>query len=63
MQRTEQRQSSCNQFYNNALVQLNKILLASSSFEKANIDAISDAAKSLANENKNTQVYSCTLIY
>lgn len=62
MQKTGPRQN-CNQFYNNALTQLNKILTASVNFDKANVDTILEASNSLANENKNMQVYSCTLVY
>ena len=57
------RQIQCNQFYSNAIVQLNNILAASSDFNKDNVDSIAEAAKLLAGENKNAQVYSCTLIY
>lgn len=57
------RQFQCNQFYSNALSQLNSIFTASSDFNKENIDVIADSAKSLSSENKNAQVYSCTLIY
>ena len=56
-------QIQCNQFYSNALTQLNRIFAASSDFNKGNIDDITDSAKSLASENKNAQIYSCTLIY
>ena len=57
------RQFQCNQFYSNALNQLNSISAASSNFNKENIDVIADSAKSLSSENKNAQIYSCTLIY
>lgn len=57
------RQVQCNQFYNNALNHLNNIFAASSSFNRGNVDAIVDSAKSLASENKNAQIYSCPLIY
>ncbi len=57
------RQVQCNQFYNNALTHLNNIHSASSNFNMENVNAIADAANSLANENKNSQIYSCTLIY
>ena len=60
---TSGRQIQCNQFYSNALSQLNSIFAASSNFNKENIDVIADSAKSLSSENKNAQVYSCTLIY
>ncbi|MDP3766218.1 MAG: hypothetical protein Q8R04_06930 [Nanoarchaeota archaeon] len=65
MQKTgaSSRQTQCNQFYKNALSQLNNILTASSNFNMENIDIISGAVKSLASENKNAQVNSCTLIY
>lgn len=57
------RDIQCNQFYNNALGQLNNIFTASSNFNSENIGTLSEAAKLLANENKNAQIYSCTLIY
>ena len=60
---TSNKQVQCNQFYSNALNQLNKIYAASSGFGKDNIDVVSDAAKSLSSENSNAQIYSCTLIY
>ena len=60
---TSSRQVQCNRFYNSALTHLNNIFTASSNFNKENVDVIADAAKSLANENKNAQVNSCTLIY
>ncbi|MBS3114572.1 hypothetical protein J4448_05715 [Candidatus Woesearchaeota archaeon] len=60
---TSGRQFQCNQFYSNALSQLNSIFAASSNFNKGNIDVIADSAKSLSSENKNAQIYSCTLIY
>ena len=53
----------CKDFYNNALTQLNKIYVASSKFNELNVNTIANAAKSLVNENKNAQIYSCTLIY
>jgi len=53
----------CSQFYSNALTQLNSILAASSDFNRDNINAITASANSLASENKNAQIYSCTLIY
>ena len=57
------RQVQCNQFYNNALAKLNSIFAASSSFNKENADAIVEHARSLTNENRNAQIYSCALIY
>lgn len=60
---TQGREAQCSQFYNNALIQLSGILAASSSFNSGNADIISEASKSLANENKNAQIYSCTLVY
>ena len=57
------RQVQCNQFYSNALAQLNAISSASSAFSQQNINTISDSAKGLMGENKNAQIYSCTLIY
>ncbi|MBI2657827.1 hypothetical protein HYX08_03995 [Candidatus Woesearchaeota archaeon] len=59
---TSSRQVQCNQFYNSALTQLNRIL-AAPDFNKENADIISESAKILAGENKNAQIYSCTLIY
>ena len=56
-------QIQCNQFYNNGLAQLSGIFSASSSFSHQNVNVISDSAKSLAGENKNAQIFSCTLIY
>lgn len=56
-------QIQCNQFYSNALTQLNSILAASSGFSMENINVIAESAKSLSGENKNAQIYSCTLIY
>ena len=56
-------QIRCNQFYSNALTQLNSILAASSGFSRENINVIAASANSLAGENKNAQIYSCTLIY
>ncbi len=64
MQKAESsRQLQCNQFYSNALTQLNNIHEASSNFNMENVNTITDASKSLASENKNAQIYSCTLIY
>lgn len=60
---TDSRQIQCNQFYSSALAQLNSILAASYEFNRENADSIAEAAKLLAGENKNAQVYSCTLIY
>ena len=57
------RQFQCNQFYSNAITQFNRISAASSDFNRQNIDAISDSAKLLSNENRNVQISSCTLIY
>ena len=56
-------QLSCRQFYSNALAELNKISAASSSFNKNNVDAIVDSAKSLANINNDAKTYSCPLLY
>lgn len=70
IQRTESLRSSmsgsqtqCNQFYSNALIQLNRIYASSLVFSTANIDVISDAAGLLSSENKNAQIYSCASIY
>lgn len=70
IQRTEkikssqpERQAQCNQFYSNALTQLNRIYASSSAFNKENVDSMSDAAGLLSSENKNTQIYSCASIY
>lgn len=60
---TSGRQFQCNQFYNNGLAQLSSIFSASSIFNHQNVNAIFDSAKSLAGENKNAQIFSCTLIY
>ena len=57
------RQAQCNQFYKTALTHLSSINSASSEFNSEKIDLISESAKSLAVENKNAQIYSCTLIY
>ena len=57
------RQVQCNQFYDSALAHLKNIFSASSDFNQENSNFISDSAKSLAVENKNAQIYSCTLIY
>lgn len=57
------RQVQCYEFYNIALGHLNRIFAASSTFTKENAEDIADAAKSLDSENKNAQLYSCTLIY
>ncbi len=57
------REVECSQFYSNALAQLSKIYSSSADFNEENVDAIADASKSLANENKNAQLYSCALIY
>lgn len=57
------RQIQCNQFYNNALAQLDSILSVSSSFNQENVNTLVNSANSLAGENKNAQIYSCTLIY
>ena len=56
-------QLQCNQFYSNALSQLNAIYGASQEFSRESVDTIANAAKSLAGENQNAQVYSCPLIY
>ncbi len=57
------KQTSCSQFYSNALADLNKISAAASSFSKESVDSISESGKSLAEENRNAQIYSCPLIY
>lgn len=56
------RQQECIQFYSSALRQLDRIS-AAQEFNRQNIDTIADASKSLAEENKNMQTYSCTLVY
>lgn len=56
-------EAQCTEFYSNALNNLNSILSASSNFEASNIDAIANAANSLASENKNAQINSCASIY
>lgn len=53
----------CSQVYNSALAKLNSIFAASSNFNRENIVTIAISAKSLAEENKNAQLYSCPLIY
>ncbi len=53
----------CINSYNNALSNLDEILVQTSDFENADINAISVAANSLAVENKNLQINSCPLIY
>ena len=57
------RQLQCSQFYSSGLVQLNSIFSYSSAFNQQNANAISDSAKLLIGENKNAQIFSCTLIY
>jgi len=57
------KQSSCGQFYSSALAAINKIYSASSNFNKESVETITDSAKSLADENRNAQIYSCPLIY
>lgn len=57
------KELQCNQFYENALDYLNQIYSAASEFNQQNIDTIANAAKSLVDENKNAQIYSCALIY
>lgn len=57
------RQLQCNQLYSNGLSQLSSIFSASLIFNQQNANAISDASKSLSSENKNAQIFSCTLIY
>lgn len=57
------KEMQCNQFYQNALNHLNKILKASSSFNQANANEITVSAKGLADENLNAQTHSCALIY
>lgn len=57
------RQIQCSEFYNRALAQLNRIYAASSGIGIESVNEIADSAKLLSNENKNAQVYSCTLIY
>lgn len=56
-------QVQCEQVYKNSLSSLNRISAAVSDFSNANVDDIVDAANSLASENNNAQIYSCTLIY
>ena len=57
------RQVQCSQFYGSALTQLSIISTASSDFGSKSINDIAEASKLLADENKNSQIYSCTLIY
>ena len=56
-------QLECRLVYSNALSHLNSILSLSSSFDQTNVITIVESAKSLANENKNAQLYSCPLVY
>lgn len=56
-------QLQCNQFYNNALNNLNNIYEASSEFSNENVGITANAAVALSSENQNAQVYSCPLIY
>lgn len=60
---SSRRDLQCYQFYNKALTHLNSIYSESTTFPNIAVDAISDSAKSLANENKNAQVYSCASLY
>lgn len=60
---SEVLQAQCTQFYSNALNNLDIILSSSSNFEASNIDAIANAANSLASENKNAQINSCASVY
>lgn len=53
----------CSQFYSSALSHLNGIYAASSSFSKANVDAIAGFAKSLESDNANSRLYSCPFVY
>lgn len=55
--------TDCNQFYSNGLTHLNNIFTASLNFNKQNVDTISEYSKSLSDQNKNAQEYSCPLIY
>lgn len=57
------KQLQCSQIYSSAAAQLNGILSASSKFTQENVDSVSGSAKLLAAENKEAQLYSCTLIY
>jgi hypothetical protein len=57
------RQQQCSKIYANAAGHLDAIYSASSKFNQQNVNSISDSAKSLAAENKEAQLYSCTLIY
>ena len=56
-------QSECTGIYNNALTQLNRIFAASSNFNERNVNEIAGAAMALSEENKNAQIYSCTMLY
>lgn len=53
----------CKELYTNALFYFNKILTASLNFNDENVNKISDSAKSLASNNKDAQLNSCTLLY
>ena len=65
----DERSTRCNDVYRKALNELNKIsdasskLKESSSFDHILINDITNAAKALADDNKQLQLYSCTLIY
>lgn len=57
------REDQCKEIYENSFALINNILTASSNFNRENVNIISSSSKLLDNENKNLQVYSCTLIY
>ena len=57
------KQMQCSKIYSNSAVQLDAIYSAAFKFSQDNINSISNSAKLLASENKEAQLYSCTLIY
>ncbi|MBI3035508.1 hypothetical protein HYY71_04240 [Candidatus Woesearchaeota archaeon] len=56
-------QPQCSQSYSSALAHLSSISAASSNFGIDSINTIAAASKLLADQNKNAQIHSCTLIY
>lgn len=57
------KQLQCSKIYSNSKSHLEAIYSASSKFSQQNANSISDSAKLLASENREAQLYSCTLIY
>ena len=56
------KQFQCSQIYSSSLNHLSSIGSASK-FTNENVAVVASAAKSLAEESQNAQVYSCPLIY